>query len=63
MKVFQHPIWQFMSVVVGVLAIIVAVILFRLDRSVKDLQIEVLSNSPLISVLSLILLDELHPPR
>jgi hypothetical protein len=50
MKVLQHPIWQFIGVAATFLAVFVAVILFLLDRAVKDLQIEVLSNSPLISV-------------
>lgn len=50
MKIFQGPIWNFWNAVFAFLAIIVAVILFQLNRSVKDLQIEVLSNSPLISV-------------
>ena len=50
MKVFQGPIWNFWNAVFAFLAIIITVVLFQLDRSVKDLQIEVLSNSPLISV-------------
>lgn len=50
MKLFKNPIWQFIGAVLTLLAIIVSVFLFLIDRANKDLQIEVLSNSPLISV-------------
>src|SRR5262245_16390244 len=47
MKFFRDSIWQFIGVVS---AIVIAVVLFWLSRSAKDLQIEILSNSPLVSV-------------
>jgi hypothetical protein len=50
MKILRDPIWQFVGALLALLTIIIGAIYFLLDRPVKDLQIEVLSNSPLISV-------------
>jgi hypothetical protein len=50
MKLLRDPIWQFVAAVLALLAIIIGGVYFLLDRPVRDLQIEILSNSPLISV-------------
>jgi hypothetical protein len=50
MKIFKDPVWQFVGVVVAVIALIATVIIYLIDRPVKRLQVQILSNSPLISV-------------
>lgn len=50
MRIVKDPVWQFVGVIIGVVAIIVSVILYQIGRPVKRLQVEILSNSPLISV-------------
>lgn len=50
MKVLKDPVWQFISVIVAVVALIATVIIYIIDRPVKRLQLRILSNSPLISV-------------
>jgi hypothetical protein len=50
MKILKDPTWQFVAVVVAVLALAATVVIFLVGRPVKRLQIQILSNSPLISV-------------
>lgn len=50
MKLIKDPVWQFVAVVVAVVGIIVAVSIYLIGRPVKRLQVQILSNSPLISV-------------
>jgi len=50
MKILKDPVWQFIGVVVAVIALIATVIIYLIDRPVKRLQVQILSNSPLISV-------------
>jgi hypothetical protein len=50
MKLIKDPVWQFVAVVVAVVALIVAVSIYLIGRPVKRLQVQILSNSPLISV-------------
>ena len=50
MKFLKDPVWQFIGVIIAILAIITSVVLYLQDKSVKELQIDVLSNSPLISI-------------
>ena len=50
MKVLKDPVWQFIGVVIAVIALIATVIIYVIDRPVKRLQVRILSNSPLISV-------------
>ena len=50
MKIFKDPVWQFVGVAVAVIALIFSVIIYLIDRPVKRLQVQILSNSPLISV-------------
>lgn len=50
MKILKDPVWQFISVVVAVIALIATVIIYLIDRPVKRFQVQILSNSPLISV-------------
>ena len=50
MKIFKDPAWQFIGVIVAVIALIASVVIYLIDRPVKRLQVQVLSNSPLISI-------------
>ena len=50
MKIIKNPAWQFVATVVGVIALIVTVSIYLIGRPVKRLQVQILSNSPLISV-------------
>lgn len=50
MKFFRDPVWQFVGVVIGLGAIVLAVVLSRTERQVSELQIEILSNSSLVNV-------------
>jgi hypothetical protein len=50
MKILKDPTWQFVAVVVAVLALAAAVVIFLVGRPVRRLQVQILSNSPLISV-------------
>jgi hypothetical protein len=50
MKIIKHPVWQFVAVVVALIALIATVYIYLIGRPVKRLQIQILSNSPLISV-------------
>jgi hypothetical protein len=48
MKFLRNPAW--LAVIVGVLAIAVSVVLYLKAQPVKNLRVEILSNSPLISI-------------
>lgn len=50
MNILKDPVWQFIGVLVAVIALIATVIIYLIDRPVKRLQVQILSNSPLISV-------------
>jgi hypothetical protein len=50
MKIIKDPAWQFVAAVVAVIALIVTVSIYLISRPVKRLQVQILSNSPLISV-------------
>jgi hypothetical protein len=50
MKIIKDPVWQFVAAVVGVIALIFTVYIYMIGRPVKHLQVQILSNSPLISV-------------
>ncbi|MBL8078390.1 MAG: hypothetical protein JNM55_10550 [Anaerolineales bacterium] len=50
MKIFKDPIWQFIGVVISIIAIFVALYISSTERPSKKLRVEVLSNNPLISV-------------
>src|SRR5687768_3163626 len=50
MKIIKDPVWQFVGAVVAVIALIVTVGIYVIDRPVKRLQVQILSNSPLVSV-------------
>lgn len=47
MKYLKDPVWQFIGVVI---ALIVPVTIYLIDRPVKSLQVQILSNSPLVSI-------------
>src|SRR5947208_12069828 len=48
MKFLRNPAW--LAVLIGVLAIAVSLALYFDARSVKKLRVEILSNSPLVSI-------------
>jgi len=50
MKITKNPVWQFVAVVVAVIMLFVMVGIYLVSRPVKRLQVQILSNSPLISV-------------
>jgi hypothetical protein len=50
MRIIKDPVWQFVGVVVAVIALIATVGIYLIGRPVKRLQVQILSNSPLISV-------------
>jgi hypothetical protein len=50
MKILKDPVWQFIGVLVAIIALIATVIIYLIDRPVRRLQVQILSNSPLISV-------------
>lgn len=50
MKFLKDPVWQFIGVVIGIIAILVTWYLSVNERPTKKLRVEILSNSPLISV-------------
>ena len=50
MKFFKNPVWQFVGVIISVIAIFVALYISATDRPSKKLRVEILSNNPLISV-------------
>jgi hypothetical protein len=50
MGILKNPVWQFVGVMVAVVAIAVTVVLYYNGRPVKKLQVDILSNSPLISM-------------
>jgi hypothetical protein len=49
-RIFKDPVWQFVGVIVGIAAIAVAFWLYYKGRPVKKLRIEILSNSPIVSL-------------
>ncbi len=50
MRILKYPVWQIASVVVGIAAILVSVALYYKSRPVKKIRIDILSNSPLVSL-------------
>ncbi len=50
MKIIKDPAWQIIAIVVSLVAVIVTVSIFLIGRPVKRLQVQIISNSPLISV-------------
>jgi hypothetical protein len=50
MKIIKNPAWQIVATVVAIIAIMVTVSIYLIGRPVKRLQVQILSNSPLISV-------------
>lgn len=50
MKFLKDPVWQFVSVVIGIIAIFVSFYISNDERPSKKLRVEILSNNPLISV-------------
>jgi hypothetical protein len=50
MKILKAPVWQIAGVVIGIAAILVPVALYYKSRPVKKIRIDILSNSPLVSL-------------
>jgi hypothetical protein len=50
LSIIRDDIWEFVSAVVGIIAILVAYNIFFLQREVKSLQIVILANSSLVQV-------------
>lgn len=48
MRFLKDPVWTFVAVIVGVIAIVVTIVLS--DRPIKKLRVDILSNSPLVSI-------------
>jgi len=49
LEFFRDPVWQFIGAVVGIAAIVVALVLYSLQRRRKALSYEIVSCEPLIS--------------
>jgi hypothetical protein len=49
-RIFKDPVWQFVGVIVGIAAIAVMFWMYYKGRPVKKLRIEILSNSPIVSL-------------
>jgi hypothetical protein len=49
MKNSQRDHWQFITVIVGIIAIAITIIIYYSQRQYKDLSYEIISNSPLIT--------------
>jgi hypothetical protein len=50
MKFLKDPIWQFVGVIVSIIAIVVTWYVYVDERPYKNLRVEILSNDPLISI-------------
>jgi hypothetical protein len=50
MSFLKNPVWQFVGVLVTFIAAVVSVIFYISDRPVKKLHVDILSNSPLVSI-------------
>lgn len=50
MEILRDGIWQFWGVVVGVLGVIVAIVIYMLQKNKKRLAFQVLADTPLLSV-------------
>jgi len=50
MRALKSPIWQFVGVVIALVIGVATIYLILRDRHVKGLRVDVLSNSPLVSV-------------
>lgn len=50
MKFLKDPIWQFVGVIVGIIAIFVTLFVYVNERPHKKLRVEILSNNLLISI-------------
>jgi len=50
MRILKDPVWQFIGALVAIAAIVVSVALYYKSRPVKTLRIDILSNSPLVSL-------------
>jgi hypothetical protein len=51
-RILKDPVWQFVGVIVGIAAIAVSFWLYYESRPVKKLRVEILSNSPVVSLTS-----------
>ena len=47
-ELFRDPIWQFVGAILGLIAIVVTIIIFILQRRKKSLVYEILANTSLI---------------
>lgn len=50
MDILRDPIWQFWGVIVGILGLLVAIIIYLLQRNKKRLTYSILTSTPLLSV-------------
>ncbi len=50
MRILKDPVWQFIGTIIGIIAIIVSLVLYQMSQPIKRLQVEILSNSPVMSV-------------
>ena len=48
--ILRDPIWQFVGVILGVLAIFISYILYRKQSQKKALEYEIISSTPLLSI-------------
>ena len=48
-NILRDSIWQFIGAVIGILAIVVTVVIYRRSTTHKSLSYEVISNSPLLA--------------
>jgi hypothetical protein len=49
-EMLKNPVWQVVGVIVGIAAIFVTIIIYNQEKPVKRLQVEILSNNPLVSI-------------
>ena len=50
MSILKNPVWQVVGVVVAIIAIVVPLLVYYSDRPIKKLHVDILSNSPLVSI-------------
>src|SRR4051812_11454226 len=49
-KFFRDQIWQFISVIVGIVALLWTIQIYTQDKPIYDLQVVILSNSSLVRI-------------
>ena len=50
LEIIRDSLWQFITIVIAIIAIIISIILYLIQRRRKSLSWEIISNTPLLSI-------------